>query len=219
MSNRGLPPERPNQNILRKRPLPPEVYRRRRIATLAVGTVAFVVVYQLAIGVLGYLGSFLTAEASPTQSQTQSKPPTSEKSPTTAPIEITDCALENIAVDVQIIGGPQFAVDENVSISATIRNTGSTTCLRDVGADANEVYIQAADSKREVWSSDRCPSASGSAVVEMLPGSQYRIRLEWNGTSNPTQCNRFGAHVPAGEYLVIARNEKAKSKPAVISFI
>lgn len=218
MSNRELPPERTNHNILRKRRLSPEVYRRRRIATAVIGTISFVIVYQLALGFMGYIGSFLTAEASPTQSQTQQQ----SEQPTTPVIEpevLTDCRLENIAIDVEIIGGPQFAVDENVSISATIRNTGDKTCLRDVGADANEIYIQTAETKREVWSSDRCPSASGSVIAEMLPGSEYRIRLEWNGTSNPTQCDRFGAHVPAGEYLVVARNERAKSKPAVISFI
>ena len=217
MSNRDLPPKRPSQNILRKRQVAPEVYRRRRIATAFIGTIAFVVIYQLVIGLLGYVGSFLTADASPTNTQTQK--PTQQSTTSTEPASPTECDLENIAIDLQIVGGPQFAADENVGISATIRNTGSKTCLRNVGSDANEIYIQAADSKREVWSSDRCPTASDTAIVEMLPGSAYRIRLEWNGTSNPTQCDRLGAHVPAGEYLVIARNEKAKSKPAVISFI
>jgi cytoskeletal protein RodZ len=226
MSQRGSSSEPQRQNLLRKRPLSPEVYRRRRIIVGVMTLVVAVLLYQLFMGVLGLVGNLIAppAEASPqqTQSQTTSDPTTQEPTsdPTTDPTESTKieaCDLANIAVSIEISGGPQFTVDESVIIKATIKNTGPRTCRRDVGAASNEIYVQNSASK-EVWSSDRCPITNDKALVSMVPGSEYRIRLEWNGTSNPTQCDRQGSHVPAGEYLVFARNGNAKSAAAVITF-
>lgn len=223
MSHRGSSSDPQRQNLLRKRPLSPEVYRRRRIAVAAISVVVVVLVYQLFMGVLGLVGGLIAppAEATPTQTQTQTQQTTEPTTnPTTDPTESTKieaCDLANIAVSLEVSGGPQFTFEESVIIKATIKNTGAVTCRRDVGAASNEIYIQNSTSK-EVWSSDRCPISNEKALVSMVPGSEYRIRLEWNGTSNPTQCDRQGSHVPAGEYLVFARNGNAKSAATVISF-
>lgn len=218
MSHRGPSPDSPRPNLLRRRRLPAEVYRRRRIATGILGMFALVIVYQLVIGIINFAGGFVTSEPSSSATQTPTKPaPTDDNTPSASPTEILACDLENIEVKVEVTGGPQFTAEETLIVTATIRNKGTTTCRRDVGSQSNEIYVQDASSK-VVWSSDRCPVSNEKALVNMLPGSKYRIRLEWNGTSNPTQCDRQGSHVAAGEYSVIARNGNATSKPAIINF-
>lgn len=180
--------------------------------------VALIILYQLVIGVLNFAGGLLTGEPNEPVSQTPTRPAqTSPSTPDVSPTEIFACDLKNIEVKVDVADGPQFTVEQTMVITATIRNRGTTTCRRDVGSQSNEIYIENADSK-VVWSSDRCAVSNDKALVNMVPGSKYRIRLEWNGTSNPTQCDRQGSHVPAGEYSVFARNGNSISNPVAISF-
>ena len=180
--------------------------------------VALVIVSQLIMGLLNFAGRLLTSEPSAPETQTPTKSaPTAMNTPSDSPTEILACDLQNIEVKIEVADGPQFTVEQTMVVTATIRNRGTTTCRRDVGSQSNEIYVENADSK-VVWSSDRCAVSNDKALVNMVPGSKYRIRLEWNGTSNPTQCDRQGSHVPAGEYSVFARNGNAVSEPVAISF-
>ena len=218
MSHRGPSPKAPRPNLLRRRPLPAEVYRRRRIATGIIGMVVLVIASQLIVGALNLAGKLLTGEQNTPEAQTPTQSaPTTSNTPSVSPTVILACDLESIEVKIDVADGSQFTVEQTVVITATIRNRGTTTCRRDVGSQSNEIYVENADSKL-VWSSDRCALTKDKALVNMVPGSKYRIRLEWNGTSNPTQCDRQGSHVPAGDYSVFARNGNAISEPLVISF-
>src|SRR5690349_15847122 len=56
----------------------------------------------------------------------------------------------------------------SLAITLKIKNIGSRTCTRDVGADPQELYLD--QGAQKFWSSDKCSTAKGSDVQTFKPG-------------------------------------------------
>lgn len=186
---------------------------------LVVLLVGSLLIFQFGKFVVGAIGSAFDAETQPTPQVSTQTAPEVDPSPTISPtFKVEPCSLEDIAISVEVEDGPEFSQESELIINATITNTGSVKCRRDIGSESNEIYVRNSENK-EVWSSDICPTAPPTkTLVDMKPGSIYRVTLLWNGSGKPASCDQIAQHVPAGDYEVFARNAQAISEPVTITF-
>jgi hypothetical protein len=101
----------------------------------------------------------------------------------------------------------------SLAITLKIKNIGSRTCTRDVGADPQELYLDQGALK--FWSSDKCSTAKGSDVQTFKPGDQREYNITWNGRQS-TACSGTAASGPAlqaGQYELRGRLDTIVSNP------
>lgn len=190
-----------------QRPTPKQLAARWTVVLLiviAVGALAFSLMRALVNTVSE---RFAATSPSSTPTLSNSTPPRGE---------LSACADSDISISVTLEGGPDYKVGDTPTVRAVISNSGSQTCLRDVGSRANEVYVVNADGYR-VWSSNRCPVKPKARLVEMKPGSRYQLTVIWPGTRNPKKCGELAAAVKPGEFSVFVSNGSAVSEPAPLT--
>jgi hypothetical protein len=86
------------------------------------------------------------------------------------------------------------------------------SCTRDLGADAQELYLHDS-TKTKVWSSDACDPRHGNDVRTFGPGIETEFWNLWDGTVTSGGCaNRKPP--PVGKYELVARLATKLSDPA-----
>ncbi|WP_229067796.1 adhesin [Actinoplanes sp. DH11] len=100
-----------------------------------------------------------------------------------------------------------------------IKNIGTRTCTRDVGADAQELYIDLGPQK--VWSSDKCSTVKGSDVRAFAPGAEREYQVTWNGRQSSQCANNLpsGPIPSAGQYELRGRLGELVSTPVVVTVV
>lgn len=104
-----------------------------------------------------------------------------------------------------------------LDLSLRIKNTGSRTCTRDVGADPQELYIMQGASR--YWSSDTCSTVKGSDVRQFGPGAERTYKVTWNGRQSNT-CSggaAAGPNPPPGQFQLLARLGELVSAPVALT--
>jgi hypothetical protein len=199
-------------------PLPPAVYWRRRAAVLAVLLViALVVIYSCAGSgtsdepkVSGTVGSAPAPDTSSTDNTeplftpTTGTPPATEPEPPADSVQpVTPGACTDAEMAVQPV--PRTTTSrQGVSLGLTLKmkNISNRTCTRDVGASAQELYIQQGTTK--IWSSDACDPLTGVDIRTFAPGVEIEAYVVWNAKMTSQGCvNRPWA--PPGTYQVVGR--------------
>ncbi|MFD0597841.1 hypothetical protein ACFQZ4_40775 [Catellatospora coxensis] len=108
----------------------------------------------------------------------------------------------------------------SLTIGLKVQNTSKRSCLRDVGADLQELQLLRDGEK--LWSSDDCGPLRGSQVVRLGPGQSRSYSATWNGKASNT-CEKKGRRVPAGAspaagvYEIVARVGSDRSEPVTIT--
>jgi hypothetical protein len=104
-----------------------------------------------------------------------------------------------------------------LAITLKIKNVGTRTCTRDVGADPQELYLD--QGAQKAWSSDTCSTAKGSDVQSFAPGAVREYHITWNGrTSTPCSGNLAAGPAPAaGQYELRGRLDTIISNPVVVT--
>lgn len=100
-----------------------------------------------------------------------------------------------------------------ITIRLKIKNIGSRTCNRDVGADLQELFIK--QGAQKIWSSDTCGTAKGSDPRPFTPGFERAYEVAWNG-KDATKCadgTANGPVPPAGDYQILGRLGTKLSEP------
>jgi hypothetical protein len=222
-------------------PLPPAVYWRRRAAIL--GTL-LVVVFMLVYSCSSRSDasrkgrSATTATSSP--STPHSTPPTgSPSSPIFSPggaiSQQTDDPVDPgpaVSSDADRSAapiGPCADADMTVTASAEpasvargafvrftlrVKNTSNRSCTRDVGADAQELYLEDS-ANAKVWSSDACDPLHGTDVRTFKPADQADFFVVWNGRASNAGCvNRQPP--AAATYRLVGRLNGKLSEPAPV---
>lgn len=197
-------------------PLLPPALRRRRppIEVLAIRWA--VVLAALGLGLylifagIGFVAGLISpADAAPAASPSATKQKTDDKKAT------TKCAEADIVVQVEISENTLLK-GEDASISTYITSIATSNCFRDVGATANEVFVQ--DLKQKVmWSSDRCQKQPKQNLVTLSPGDIYKVSFSWYGNKNPKVCGGEVADLNRGEYELFARNGEVISEPVALT--
>jgi hypothetical protein len=106
-----------------------------------------------------------------------------------------------------------------LTIRLKIKNIGTRTCKRDVGADPQELYID--QGARKYWSSDTCSNVHGSDVETFAPGAEREFTVTWNGRETST-CSGGLAAGPApiaGQYEVRGRLGVKISNPVGLTIV
>jgi archaellum component FlaG (FlaF/FlaG flagellin family) len=124
----------------------------------------------------------------------------------------TACADTEISV-TPVPAAKSIRRGASLAITIMIKNIGSRTCTRDLGADPQELYLE--QGAQKYWSSDKCSTARGSDVQTLKPGEQREYNITWNGRQS-TACSGTTASGPApaaGQYTLRARLDGLLSNP------
>jgi hypothetical protein len=107
----------------------------------------------------------------------------------------------------------------SLQITLTVKNTGSRTCSRDVGAGAQELYLEVG--ARKYWSSDTCSKDDSTDVRQFAPGNSRAYKVTWNGlqSSSCAGTTPSGPAPPPGQFELRARLGTLVSQPVLITFI
>ncbi len=106
-----------------------------------------------------------------------------------------------------------------LDIELKIKNVGSRTCQRDLGASAQELYIE--QGAQKFWSSDLCTTSAGNEVVSLGAGVEKTFKVTWNGRSS-TQCAENapgGPYLQPGPYALRGRLDTKLSDPVVLTVV
>jgi hypothetical protein len=106
-----------------------------------------------------------------------------------------------------------------VTIRLEIKNIGTRTCNRDVGADPQEIYLD--QGARKYWSSDTCSNTHGSDVKQFTPGLEREYSVTWNGRQS-SKCSAGLAAGPApipGQYEIRGRLGTKISSPVALTIV
>lgn len=104
-----------------------------------------------------------------------------------------------------------------VVIRLKIKNVSTRPCTRDLGAGAQELYLD--QGARKYWSSDTCSADRGSNPQQMRPGAEFEYTVTWNGrqSSKCTSGMPAGPAPPPGNYEVRGRLGTKVSEPVAIT--
>ena len=106
-----------------------------------------------------------------------------------------------------------------VVIRLKIKNIGTRTCTRDLGAGAQELYLD--QGARKYWSSDTCSTDRSSNPQQLRPGAEYEYTVTWNGrqTSKCTAALAAGPAPPPGTYELRGRLGTKVSEPVAMTIV
>lgn len=209
-------------------PLPASVYWRRRAMVLGGAIIAvLLVMYSCNVGKKSPAASTSPSAsasaktaASPTASPTAVTAPVVQASatPSTATVVAGDPSLCTDA-ELSVIASPAknpLPSGTEVQINLLIKNVSNRECVRDVGADQQELYIVLGTEK--IWSSDNCGALTGTDQRTFPPQHERSYRVMWNGKSSSTCVNKApgGATPIPGEYQLFGRVGTDLSDPITL---
>ncbi len=189
-------------------PEDPKIYWRRR--ALVVGAVLLLLLFIWLI----FRGG---GEGDPTATESTAPAPAASETATSSPDEsATDgegtCSDSDIEVAVEP-DSSSYPPGNEPQITLTIQNTGTESCTRNIGSDANSIQVSSGGVR--VWSSDDCDTA-GSADVQTLDSQAVAsVTVPWPRTISaegcPVQPSDQAAAQP-GSYDVVGKNLDVKSE-------
>jgi hypothetical protein len=140
--------------------------------------------------------------------------PTTAAAPTTPQPTATAPACAD--ADLSLVATPEQAVQFRgayLKFTLKIKNVSTHDCIRDIGADSQELYLQVAAVK--MWSSDDCNAPKGSQLSVLKPGIEVSFDNNWNGKATNNGCaNRETP--PAGKYELVGRLGTKLSDPVQV---
>jgi hypothetical protein len=96
-----------------------------------------------------------------------------------------------------------------------IKNISDRTCVRDVGAQMQELFLESGSTKQ--WSSDACGDSNGTADVRTFqPALEREYYQVWEGKGTAQGCNSQ-ALLPTGTYQLRARLGNKVSEPVTVT--
>ncbi|WP_405931456.1 hypothetical protein [Streptomyces sp. NBC_00827] len=99
-----------------------------------------------------------------------------------------------------------YAPGEKPTIEFTAKNSSGSDCKVDLGPKNTVLTITQAGSDDDIWSSDDCPTGSGSLLYRVAANGQVTHTLEWDRKASAPECATPPAlSATAGTYLVEAQ--------------
>jgi hypothetical protein len=224
------------------RPLPPEIYKRRRM--LAIGVAAFVVALVVAIVFVvvanssGDSSSGEGASNSPTAAAPtplpgenpevktpvqppaqQAPPPTPTPSAAVTPPPVLqegdDCPDSTLAVK-GITSQPNYVIGDQPKFTMVVTNIGLVACQRDVGAAVLAAYVYSLNNDR-LWSNLDCAPSNETLVKTFNPGEQVTTEVTWTGMGSAANCPLPREPIGPGTYNLVVQLGNLRS--AAVPFI
>jgi len=201
-----------------QRPLPPEIYMRRRVAALVI---LLVIAALLVWGLSAFARSGKTDETENTPETVSEAPSTTlateptvqlseESTPSStqpseetvaAPVKKGSCELADLEIHASS-NQPSYAIGVQPVFYMEVKNPTDTDCV--INLDDNllrfEVYDMATNDR--IWSDTDCYPPVAAGNVEFAPGEKRRWEARWSVTaSQPGQCDNR-PEVKAGSYFL-----------------
>jgi hypothetical protein len=224
------------------RPLPPEIYKRRRM--LAIGVAAFVVALVVAIVFVVVANSSgdsssgdgaanTSTAAAPTplpgenpEVKTPVQPPAQQLPPPTPtpsaavlppPVlqEGDDCPDSTLAVK-GITSQPNYVIGDQPKFTMVVTNIGLVACQRDVGAAVLAAYVYSLNNDR-LWSNLDCAPSNETLVKTFNPGEQVTTEVTWTGMGSAANCPLPREPIGPGTYNLVVQLGNLRS--AAVPFI
>lgn len=136
--------------------------------------------------------------ASPATSPPAATQPPADPGPSTPDATCADGEIQLTPV----LEYPSAPPGREMRLTLKVKNTASRSCQRDLGADAQELYLTQGSGK--VWSSDACDPLHGTRVVTLTPGEEQGFNVPWDGRATADGCGDRRA-LQVGEYQLVAR--------------
>lgn len=217
------------------RPLPPEIYRRRRIAALVGLFVILVVLVLIVRAIAGGGGSEgpVTGAASSTgigsspvaTGTTSGHPSTSKVTSSTAAATSApateepgaQCSLDDLQLTVRA-GAPTYAADQQPDFYLTLTNPTRSNCTVDTSANPMSFEVFTLTDYARVWADTDCNDPASSGNLTLQPGESRSFALEgWSRTmSAPGACTDRTA-AGTGAFLLYGHIGEKTSEPATFN--
>ncbi|MGW0159829.1 hypothetical protein ACWDUN_10950 [Mycobacterium sp. NPDC003323] len=226
------------------RPLPPEIYRRRRALAIGVAVVVIVLVAGIVAIVVSMTGGSeptaaeQSAEATPTAAAPTPLPgeepgvktpvvPPAQAAPPPVPTPTTavvpppvlqageDCPDSTLAVK-GITSAPDYVMGDQPKFTMVVTNIGLVACKRDVGAAVLAAYVYSLDNNR-LWSNLDCAPSNETLVKEFAPGEQVTTEVTWTGMGSAPNCPLPREAIGPGTYNLVVQLGNLRS--ATVPFI
>jgi hypothetical protein len=128
------------------------------------------------------------------------------------------CSDQEFSV-VASAASPTLKRGAALELALTVKNIGTRSCTRDVGAGPQELYL--VQGSRTYWSSDVCSPNKTSDVRLFNPGNQRNYKVTWNGRQSSTCTNSqpAGPVPPAGQFELRARLGTLVSQPIPLTIV
>lgn len=110
-----------------------------------------------------------------------------------------------------------YTVGEQPVMTLTVRNVSGRPCVREVGADQQELRLTAG--KARLWSSDDCRPAQGAERRAIGVGETLLYRFTWSGTTSEPGCRTARTLVGPGTYQLQARLGSKLSAPLTFRIV
>ncbi len=181
------------------RPLPPEIYRRRRIVLLAGLLGVVLVLWVLVRTVTG--GGDAEPEADPTSTPTATE--TAVETPEgTVPVSLTTgegaCKPQSVRITPSVPADQ--AAGGDVQILLTISSTATEACVLD--ADDAQLVVIIDDGDNPVYDSTACTTSLLASPVQLSPEWATVTTVTWNGRVSGGSCGAGEALVGGGSYTL-----------------
>ncbi|MCQ9387316.1 hypothetical protein NQ038_01435 [Brevibacterium sp. 50QC2O2] len=214
----GTRPAQGQSHLTGHRRLPAAVYRRRRIALVAL-TLLVVVLFIVGISLLvgGLKKGKASAQDDPAQ-QAAAAQETEASTPTpTAPVPVGDEAsgmCDEGAVQMSAkTDKKSYKPDGMVKMVLTVKNASGESCNIAVGVKQQDFQIKQGD--KTVWSSRFCQTGTvDDQTATFAAGASKDAKLEWHMESVDDKCNRVADEVPAGDYQLVVKLGDKSTAPA-----
>lgn len=228
-----------------ERPLPPEIYRRRRFLAIGVVTLVLVVVVAIVLVVMSNASGSDSGQAQPDSTvntaavapptplpgenpevKTPIQPPAQQAppptpTPTTAVVPPPvlkagdDCPDSTLAVK-GITSQPNYVVGDQPKFTMVVTNIGLVACQRDVGAAVLAAYVYNLNNER-LWSNLDCAPSNETLVKTFNPGEQVTTEVTWTGMSSAPNCPLPRQPIGPGTYNLVVQLGNLRS--ATVPFI
>ncbi|MBB4968860.1 hypothetical protein [Saccharothrix violaceirubra] len=209
-------------------PLPPGVYRRRRMLAGTAFALMLVGVTWLVGAMVGSEGPAVvpqgaqqsnppspadTPVAASSSSSSATSPPPPAPTPTLPPGPPPVCEDAQLGVTAKV-GKPAYRSGEQPEFAIVVSNTGPLPCLREIGREVRELVVSTADGKVRLWSSNDCLATEGRESRVLAPGERFEFGARWAGSTSEPGCGKHTRLGP-GDYLLTARVSGKSSDPVV----
>ncbi|WKD58142.1 hypothetical protein CAPI_08075 [Corynebacterium capitovis DSM 44611] len=223
---------RPPQKPTTPRPLPPEIYRRRRFAAFGI---VLVLLALLIWGLTAWARSGSSDQGSDTTTVvpdtvvteptvTVSEETTTASATTTGSTPSTttsanaaagknSCALEDLKISART-SEPSYDAHKQPDFFMTVENPTAVDCVIDLTANQLRFEVYNMATNQRVWSDTDCHAAVLTGSETFAPGKPREFEAVWSrNDSQPGRCTNRQA-VPAGSYYLHAVIGNRASDPA-----
>ncbi|WFP16782.1 hypothetical protein [Citricoccus muralis] len=213
------------------RPLPPEVYRRRRLVVGVAALVLLALVVALVFWVVALVrGAGNASEepeptASPSASAESAAPsetgdagsasaaPSDSSSAEAGDLEGT-CTEDQLTV-VASADAREYGPDENPIFELSITNDGDEACDTNVGTN-QQVFTVTSGSDR-IFATTDCQVDGTDQMMTLEPGQTETSRFEWDKVRTQPGCERSENELGAGTYRITVAMGAISSEPVSFS--